>query len=94
MIVDDGSAEKTEKYVTRFVNGSLRVYESLKDGLMANNVSIRIKNPKGASFSHLEQITLPIGFMRKTKVAINHEKFWLHGRFLFDFLQVFFLYIR
>lgn len=68
------------KYKTRFINEPLRIFEALEGGLTANNVTIRMKSPRGASLHYFELTALPVGYIRRAKAAINYVRFSLHGK--------------
>lgn len=66
-------------YKTRFVNESLRIYESHEEGLSASNLRLRAENPKGACFLYYQELVSGMNFVSRLRSAVNYMRFTFHG---------------
>jgi len=78
----------SSQYGARFINKPLRIVESLEGGLSATSVSIRIKSPRGTLLTYNEQMSLPLGFGKRMRSALNYVRFSIHARCLVLLLKV------
>jgi glycosyltransferase involved in cell wall biosynthesis len=67
------------KYKLRFINEPLRIYEYLPDGLTANIIRLRARNPRGVGLYYSEYMKLAIPTYHKWKAIINYFRFSAHA---------------
>lgn len=79
----------SKKYIMRFVNEPLRIYEIQPDSLSVSQMKIRARSPISSTRYYYERLQFSLPLMAKIKTCINFFRFRSHIKYRFKEAPVF-----
>lgn len=67
------------KYLTRYINEPLRIYELSEDSLTVGHLKLRIRNPRGAALYYNELSEMAPSLAARIRSGINYVRFARHA---------------